>query len=134
MAKDVIARLENKNNHIIINEPYMSPDEMMQIIGGAKLLIGMRLHSFIYAFLQKTPVLMLAYQEKVRGMAQMAGVTEDCFDIDSFSPEAVIGRAEALMDEPQRQLQKTRLFSEKMEEIQKENVSQAWKLLGEKNE
>lgn len=134
VAENVIARLSRPEMNHIVNEEYMSPSEAMAVIEKARLLLGMRLHGFIYAFLKKTPVIMLSYQEKVRGMAQMAGTTDVCFSIDDFRPEQVEACIEKLLREPESQTKKTEAFVNAMHAMQQANREKGLELLGEKNE
>ena len=131
VARDVIERLDGRGEHRIVSDERMSPEQMMAIIGGARLLIGMRLHSFIYAFLTHTPVLMLSYQDKVRGMAQMAGIEEDCFPIDNFDEKCLAQKAGILLEDPVRQITRTGRFVEYMKQEQQKNREAARRLLGE---
>ena len=131
VARAVIERVKQPQKHVVLDDPQMTPSEAMQVIDGAKLLIGMRLHGFIYAFLQKTPVILLSYQEKVRGMAQLAGVEDACFSVDDFDPKQVIQSAELLLQTPELQEEPIAAFVEKMKVQQTENAHMAWMLLGE---
>ena len=131
VARAVIERVKHPEKQVILDDPQMTPSEAMQVIGGASLLVGMRLHGFIYAFLQKTPVILLSYQEKVRGMARLAGIEDACFSVDDFEPAQVTKVAEQLLQTPELQEEPIAAFVEKMKVQQTENARMAWMLLGE---
>ena len=67
VAKDVL-ELAKSGENVIIEEEYMDPQRVMDIISGSDLLIGMRLHSIIYGICAQTPVVPVIYSGKARGM------------------------------------------------------------------
>jgi polysaccharide pyruvyl transferase CsaB len=58
-----------------------SPEEIAALVGSCDLLIGLRLHSVLFALLSGTPVVALAYDPKVRHLARLAGHEELCLDL-----------------------------------------------------
>ncbi|MBR5152441.1 MAG: polysaccharide pyruvyl transferase CsaB [Clostridia bacterium] len=52
-----------------------SPSQLMGIVGGAELILGMRLHILIYAAKMGTPVIGLTYDPKVESIMQYIGQT-----------------------------------------------------------
>ena len=70
------------------------PNDIIQIIGNSEFLVGMRLHSIIFAALTATPFIAIDYSAKVNGMLKELDMEEysvnlkDCKTIlDSFIPE-----------------------------------------------
>lgn len=65
-AETVAARLEGA---VVVRRPF-GPREMLALIGGLDLLVGMRLHALIFAASQGVPVVPVAYDRKVAALAQ----------------------------------------------------------------
>lgn len=70
------------------------PNDIIRIIGDSEFLVGMRLHSIIFAALTATPFIAIDYSAKVNGMLKELDMEEysinlkDCKTIlDSFIPE-----------------------------------------------
>lgn len=70
--------------------------QAMQIIGRSELVIGMRLHSIIFAVLCRTPFVALSYSKKVRDFVETLGLEGFCLDYGKVEVEdlkRVIGKA-----------------------------------------
>ncbi len=65
--------------------PGCSPQEIAAVIGRCDLLVGLRLHSILFALLSGTPAVALAYDPKVRSLARLAGHEELCLDLSDLS-------------------------------------------------
>lgn len=65
-----------------------SPQEMSGIIGRMDLLIGMRLHSLIFASASNTPSAGIIYDPKVRIFAESAGM--QAWNLDSLSVDNIL--------------------------------------------
>lgn len=68
----------------VLGNQYM-PNEIAGVIGACDLLIGMRLHSILFAILTATPAIALAYDPKVRSLARRIGHEEICVDLADLS-------------------------------------------------
>lgn len=67
-----------------------APNEIAGVIGACDLLIGMRLHSILFAILTATPAVALAYDPKVRSLARRIGHEEICVDLADLSRLKVV--------------------------------------------
>ena len=65
----------------------LSFGEIMGVISASEILIGMRLHSLIYASGANVPTLAVSYDPKVDGFAEYIGLT-DIIDVTDFSKES----------------------------------------------
>jgi len=82
-----------------------SIDEILSVMAGAEFLVGMRLHSIIYAASAATPLVGLVYDPKVASM--LAELQQKyCLDLDEISSgrlidyaEEVLGRREEIADQ-----------------------------------
>ncbi|MFA5868305.1 MAG: polysaccharide pyruvyl transferase family protein [Candidatus Bathyarchaeia archaeon] len=53
-----------------------SPEAVASLLGSARLVVGLRLHSLILAASQGVPVVSVGYDEKIAGFLELAGVSE----------------------------------------------------------
>ena len=65
----------------------MTPQDALAVIGQSKLLLGMRLHSLIYAADLGVPMVPIVYQDKVAGLAQMLGA--EAVHVDTMDADAL---------------------------------------------
>lgn len=122
VARDILAKLPQNLGNFVVDELSMTPQEAMAVIGQSKLLLGMRLHSLIYAADLGIPMVPIVYQDKVAGLAQMLGaeaVHVDTMDADALwrlAQAALEGRPnpEAALQMQERERQNARLFAELM--------------------
>jgi len=123
VARDILAKLPQNLGNFTIDEPSMTPQDALAVIGQSKLLLGMRLHSLIYAADLGVPMVPIVYQDKVAGLAQMLGaeaVHVDTMDADALwrlVQPALDGRAETAgaLQMQEKEQQNARLFSELMQ-------------------
>lgn len=94
---DVINQVMNKMSAqaAVISKEYR-PTELLGIITQMDLVIGMRLHSLIFAALAKVPAIGLAYDPKVSSF--MAEVSLPCFDVENLVAAEVVLTAKELLD------------------------------------
>jgi polysaccharide pyruvyl transferase CsaB len=79
------------------------PAEIAAVIGRCDLLVGLRLHSLLFALLTGTPAVALAYDPKVRSLARLAGHEELCLELADLSTlGAVLADAWARREELRR--------------------------------
>jgi colanic acid/amylovoran biosynthesis protein len=65
-------------------------DALRQTLARADVVVGTRLHSCLLAMLDNTPALALSYQPKTSGTYALLGLTDLCFDVETFDPRAVL--------------------------------------------
>ncbi|HEX4963660.1 MAG TPA: polysaccharide pyruvyl transferase family protein [Thermoanaerobaculia bacterium] len=61
-----------------------TPEELAAVVGSCDLLVGLRLHSVLFAMLAGTPLVALAYDPKVRHLARLAGHEDVCLDLSGL--------------------------------------------------
>lgn len=110
VVRDVLKLINNQKNVYVINDEYLKPYEMMAIINRSKLLIGMRLHSIIYALTNGVPTIPIIYQDKVAGIVKMANLSDFQINIDQIDSSRLIKSVTKILsnrDEYQDQIIKT---------------------------
>jgi len=72
MAVEIARMMRHKNKSIVLSGEY-TPEELMGIIERMDLVIGMRLHSLIFAAAMNVPAIGISHQPKHRGFLQILG-------------------------------------------------------------
>ncbi len=120
VSRDILAVAGNKDNEIIEDE-YMEPKKVINIIRQADILIGMRLHSIIYAICSSTPVLPVIYSAKVRGMVKLNRLEPYSISMEELNADSVIRQLNQVWQDREKQ---TGIMREQyiiMREKEKEN-------------
>jgi polysaccharide pyruvyl transferase CsaB len=91
-SKDVIRAMESQE-HVSIKTEAVHPQQMLVEVSKCDLLIGMRLHSLIYAASQQIPMIGISYDPKIDQFLQLlelkAAATTEHFDADQLAEEAL---------------------------------------------
>ena len=68
---------------------YQDELDVLSAIKQAEIVVGMRLHSLIFAHITKTPFIGISYMEKVQALGEELGKQEAIIDLDLLSFEAL---------------------------------------------
>lgn len=66
------------------------PGLAIALLRRASLVLGIRLHSLLLAASMGTPIVGIAYEEKVRGLHSRLGLDEYCLDLFDFSADDLV--------------------------------------------
>ncbi len=94
ISKEIQKKLKTKS--YVLKNKY-NAEEIVGIIGECELVIGMRLHSIIYAAAKKVPAIGIAYDPKVSGFVDYLGTSKKV-EIKGFTEEILIKEADAIME------------------------------------
>ena len=75
-----------------------TPTELLETFATADMAIASRLHGLILANIAGTPTIALSYDWKVDMHMRMVGLGDFVYPIESFDPRAVLGSAEAMLE------------------------------------
>lgn len=75
-------------------------DELLGVMGRMEMVIGMRLHTLIYALSQKVPVLGLSYDPKVDSMLDYADITHK-YDVASLDLDRLKAEIDTILSNKQ---------------------------------
>lgn len=95
----VLAHIESKVRHseAVQFYPYSEkPEEILPIIANAKAVVGMRLHSLIFATLTHTPFIALSYSQKVAEMVRLLDLEFSLLSWENFTFEDLVHQFESL--------------------------------------
>ena len=129
VAEDVLARVQHKEMNKIVNDKYQTPTELMEYIGHSRLLLGMRLHSLIYACLEKTPMVVLSYQTKVKGMAKALRLSDACVDVDDMNSKQMVNIIQNVLESDDKQKKHIEIYTKRMAEAHQDNFKYFYNLL-----
>lgn len=126
VARDVLALAGKKDNEIIEDE-YMDPKVMIDIIRHADMLIGMRLHSIIYAICTTTPVLPVIYSSKGAGIVSQNRLEQYSVSMEELDTDRMITQLNLVWQDREQQ----RKIMREQNCIMREKENQNRKLLRE---
>lgn len=84
--------------HLLTDESALEMKEVedygqaLELIGRGRLLLGMRLHSLIFAALGCRPFVGISYSSKVRAMARELGMEDYCAEFNGLKADEIIAR------------------------------------------
>lgn len=126
VARDILERVQSKENKII-EEKYMPVGKAVAVIGDAELLVGMRLHSIIYAICSGTPVLPVIYSSKVRSILKFTNMEEYGISMEELQEEKMI----EFLNKVWKEKEKQKLLMKEQYCVMKERESKNKRLLEE---
>ncbi len=100
----------------------LSTNEMVSLIGRLQLVIGMRLHSLIFAAKASVPMIGLAYDPKIYGFLQY--IQEPyVFSLEDVTAEKLLRDVDAIMDSYDTVVSRLKKASEEMNRLAQEEIS-----------
>lgn len=117
-----IKQMMKESTGLIIEDEYLKPDEAIRIIANSRLLIGMRLHSIIYGAISRTPMLIMSYSSKVRGMAEYLHMDEYMVDTDTMECENMKVLVNKIVESKAEIKEKLQLAVQEAKEKERRNI------------
>lgn len=74
-------------------------NQAIEIIGRGKLVIGMRLHSIIFAIITNTPFIAISYSKKVSDFLSSIGMSKYCIDVKNFNHHHVLNLVDEIKND-----------------------------------
>ena len=116
-----------KNRGYIINRELTVP-EMFSVLSEAELVIGMRLHSLIYATTLEIPAMALVYDPKVSAFMESIGQS-DCINVESLTEEKVKAVLDSVLPERENRRMNLRETNAILRKKAEENADYAINLI-----
>ncbi len=126
---EISQKIANKmSEKAFVLEEEISPAQMLGIIGKAEFVMGMRLHTLIYAAKMSTPVIGLIYDPKISAMMAYIGqnYTET---VESLNPLTLCRYTDEILDNRENLSQALKVSAEAAKTKAKENIRLATELL-----
>lgn len=95
-------------------------DEILSIIKNSSLLIGVRLHSLIFAFISLIPFVGISYDPKVEGFLKSIGESS-AGDINSFTAEDILNKVSSIFQSKKEYLNEMSKHLDELKEKSKRN-------------
>jgi polysaccharide pyruvyl transferase WcaK-like protein len=97
IIRQVLARTRARNVTFIDRE--LTPDLAIALFQRAKLVLAVRLHALLLAASMETPVVGIAYEQKVRSLFEVLGLEGYCHDLFDLDADAVSRSADKALAE-----------------------------------
>ena len=125
---DIVSMMQNKDRVSLLPESY-SPVVTRGLISHCRLVIGMRLHSLIFAASTAVPAVALVYEPKVANFMSSLGLSEHSIDLQSLTSDQLFSMLEVVWARqvPIRQSIEARL--KPLKDLAKKTPDMALKLL-----
>lgn len=117
-SRKLAGLLESKAR--ILSDRY-DPLEMLKLFAGLDFLLGVRLHSLIFAALQNLPFVALSYDPKVKGFLEMLGVNS-LMELDDLDVESLKRVCQAVWENREKFIT---LLEHKMEDFYQQAIYNA---------
>ncbi len=87
-AHRIVAALpESVRHHVVVDANYHRPDELLEIYGGANVVIATRMHAAILSLVAGTTVLPVAYEFKTHELFANFGQADLVQELEQIDPE-----------------------------------------------
>ncbi|AIS53036.1 polysaccharide pyruvyl transferase CsaB [Thermoanaerobacter kivui] len=103
----------------ILTEKY-EVEEILSIIRSSSLLIGVRLHSLIFAFISLIPFVGISYDPKVEGFLKSIGESS-AGDINSFTAEDILNKVSSILQRKKEYINEMSKYLDELKERAKKN-------------
>ena len=101
LNKDILGQIRNKSKANLL-EKVANPRQMLKSIASLDLIVGARLHSLIFSFLEKKPFLAITCDEKVRNFIGDTGLKRYSVEASELNTEKLEVRFEEVVKDKER--------------------------------
>lgn len=92
IIRDIMSRVQASN--VVFIDRELTPEVAIGLFRQARLTLAVRLHALLLSASMGTPVVGIAYEQKVRSLFGVLGVDDYCNDLFSLDADALAGSAE----------------------------------------
>jgi hypothetical protein len=92
VSTKLAARMRQRSRRAVVGTG-LTPTEKLAALGSADLVVGMRLHSVVFAAIAGVPVVALEYDPKVRIAMDRLGLSDQSLAVDTLTREAILAAA-----------------------------------------
>ncbi len=127
IAEEVAGKMRHEAYHI---RRELSVPEMFAVLSEAEVLVGMRLHSLIYATTLAVPAMAIVYDPKISAFMESLCQPE-CADAAHFSARDAAAMVDRILEEYEKRKEMLRARNEDLRRMAEENATYALRLLAE---
>lgn len=109
-----------KSPYKIIKNKY-EPKEILGIVKNCQLLIGIRLHSLVFALVSLVPFIGISYDPKIDGF--LKSINLKSFKIDKFSSDELVNYAESILDNRDNFVDNLKIHLEELRKLSDNNFN-----------
>ncbi len=129
---DIVSMMQNEDRVSLLSESY-SPVVTRGLISHCHLVIGMRLHSLIFAANTGVPAVALVYEPKVGHFMSSLGLSEQTIDLQSLTSEQLFSMLEVVWAQQKSIRQSIETRVKKLKSLAKKTPDMALKLLDKRS-
>jgi len=93
VAEEIVRTMSCKHNTRIVKGSY-TPEEVKGLLGQMDMVIGMRLHSVIFASTMQVPIVAIKYADKILEFMKAIDQSEQILDIDDIDLDRLLAKIE----------------------------------------
>ncbi|WP_242705602.1 polysaccharide pyruvyl transferase CsaB [Pontibacillus sp. ALD_SL1] len=101
VSRQIQALMEHGEQTFVLGSDF-TPNQYLQFMKECSAVIGMRLHSLIFATLASVPYAGISYDKKVESLAKRTGMWEYSTTLDDFTAEDLYPNVLQLLDDRER--------------------------------
>lgn len=131
VAENIVSTMKHRDRGLVIDEIY-SPELISGLIAECQILLGMRLHSLIFAATAHVPMVGIIYDPKVRYLLMRLDLFEYGIDINKLEGPALFDILGRLWKDKKKIHQSLIMQSEHLRILSQRNVEIALSLVDEK--
>jgi polysaccharide pyruvyl transferase WcaK-like protein len=96
IIREIMARVRARN--VVVIDRELTPDVAIALFKRARLVLAVRLHALLLSASMGTPIVGVAYEQKVRSLFGVLGVDEYCHDLFTLNPDALAASGERALE------------------------------------
>lgn len=120
-SEEVINRMEHKDHCMILPTNY-TPNQYLNFIANTNLVIGMRLHSLIFATIVNVPHIGISYDPKVKSLLERNDLWPYAFEIDKINSIELANNAQELIENGEVYKSRLKVKAETLRTEAEENI------------
>lgn len=94
----ICERIRRNTGREVVLAPSLSTEDVISLISGMEFVIGMRLHSLIFASKSGVPVIGMAYDPKIHGFIHYVDEKAYSFDLNDITAEKLTAAVDDILD------------------------------------
>jgi polysaccharide pyruvyl transferase WcaK-like protein/glycosyltransferase involved in cell wall biosynthesis len=127
-ARRMRARMRHGKRTVLL-EGLGSPAAKSAALGRCQVVLGMRLHSLVFALRTGVPPVTIVYDSKVRSLVAETGLSDLAVEIEGLASEAIVERLEEALRDRERMAPRLRALAAERASAAREHVRLALEVL-----